>query len=80
MNSTQVGNRLPTPDLVPVYEAAGDAARIAESYARAATEFAAIGDARGLAYSIRCAASALMTAAGLADELRPSRTIRERAA
>lgn len=71
----------PAPaDLMPVFEAVAEAAAQAEVYARAATDFAAIGDARGLAYSIRCAAAALMTASGLADELRPSRQDGERAA
>ena len=63
----------PAPDLTSVFEAVAEAAAQAETYARAATDFAAIGDARGLAYSIRCASAALVAAADLADELRPSR-------
>ena len=70
----------PAPDLTGVFEAVRDAAAQAETYARAATDFAAIGDARGLSYSLRCASAALVAAADLADELRPSRQAGERAA
>ncbi|TXN40674.1 hypothetical protein FV227_14045 [Methylobacterium sp. WL119] len=68
------------PNLLPVFEAVAEAAAQAEVYARAAADFAAIGDARGLGYSLRSAAACLMTASGLADELRPSRQAGERAA
>lgn len=56
-----------------IFESVAEAAAQAEIYARTASEFAAIGDARGLAYSIKCAAAALQTAASMAEELRPSR-------
>ena len=68
------------PDLSAIFEAVAEAAAQAETYARAATDFAAIGDARGLSYSLRCASAALVAAADLADELRPSRQGGERAA
>lgn len=54
-----------------IYEAVGEAAATAEAYARTASDFAAIGDAKGLAYSIRCAALALQAAAEMAEGLRP---------
>lgn len=68
----EIGTGLPTADPGMVYEAVGEAAAQAEIYARTAAEFAAVGDARGLAYSIRCAAAALQAAASMAEELRPS--------
>ncbi|TXN15888.1 hypothetical protein FV219_01585 [Methylobacterium sp. WL122] len=71
---------IPPADLTPVFEAVAEAAGQVEVYAHAATNFAAIGDARGLAYSLRCAAASLMAASGLADELRPSRQIGGRVA
>lgn len=63
---------LPAPDLSMVYEAVAEATAQAETYARTASDFAAVGDLRGLSYSIRCAAAALQTAASMAEELRPS--------
>jgi hypothetical protein len=61
------------PDLLPVFEAVAEATSQAEVYAHAATNFAAVGDARGMAYALRSAAACLVTASSLADELRPSR-------
>ncbi|MCJ2069164.1 hypothetical protein MKK75_10170 [Methylobacterium sp. J-030] len=43
-------------------DAAAEAAAIAESYARAAQEFASVGDHRGLAYALRCASKAILSA------------------
>ncbi|QGY06336.1 hypothetical protein MMSR116_24960 [Methylobacterium mesophilicum SR1.6/6] len=54
------------------FDAVHEAASIAESYARMATEFAAIGDARGLRYALRQAAVALASAADAAALLKPT--------
>ncbi|QGY03578.1 hypothetical protein MMSR116_18050 [Methylobacterium mesophilicum SR1.6/6] len=54
------------------FDAAGEAAAIAESYVRAAGEFAQARDARGLSYSLRQAAVALAAAASTAQTLRPA--------
>ena len=55
------------------FESIAEAAATAETYAHAAMNFAAVGDARGLAYSLRCAAAALRTASEMAETLRPNR-------
>ena len=54
------------------FDAAAEAASIAESYVRAASEFALARDARGLNYSLRQAAVALASAASTAQALRPA--------
>ncbi|WP_267424892.1 hypothetical protein [Methylobacterium sp. GC_Met_2] len=54
------------------FDAVAEAASIAESYSRMATEFAAIGDARGLRYALRQAAVALASAADSAALLSPT--------
>lgn len=54
------------------FDAAAEAASIAESYARMASEFAAIGDSRGLRYALRQAAVALASAADAAALLGPN--------
>jgi hypothetical protein len=51
-------------------DAAAEAASIAESYARAAQEFASVGDHRGLAYALRCASKAILSANEAALALR----------
>lgn len=61
-----------TPTTALVFDAAGEAAAIAESYIRAAGEFAMARDARGLSYSLRQAAVALSSAASTAQALRPA--------
>jgi hypothetical protein len=54
------------------FDAVAEAAAIAETYARTAAEFAAIGDAKGLAYALRCATSAILNATEIAMTLRPT--------
>lgn len=54
------------------FEAIVEAAGIAETYARTAAEFAAIGDSRGVNYALRQAAVALASAADTAATLRPN--------
>ena len=61
-----------SPTTALVFDAAGEAAAIAESYIRAAGEFAIARDARGLSYSLRQAAVALASAASTAQALRPA--------
>ena len=53
------------------FEAIAEAAGIAEAYARMATEFANIGDSRGVNYALRQAAVAIAGAAETAATLRP---------
>lgn len=57
---------------VHTYDAVAEAAAIAETYSHMATEFAAIGDARGLRYALRQAAVALASAADAAALLSPT--------
>lgn len=57
--------------LAHTFEAIVEAAGIAETYARTAAEFAAIGDSRGVNYALRQAAVALASAADTAASLRP---------
>ena len=54
------------------FEAIAEAAGIAEAYARMATEFAGIGDIRGVNYALRQAAVAIASAAETAKSLRPA--------
>ena len=54
-----------------VFEAVADSMVVAGTYANAAVDFASIKDARGLAYAVRSASAALLTAASLVEELRP---------
>ena len=58
------------PGAALTFDAVSEAALIAEIYSRAASDFAAIGDVRGLNYALRCAAAALSTAADAAQGLR----------
>lgn len=60
-------------DHAAVFQAVADAMATAETYAGTARAFAEIGDARGLAYAVRCTAAAVLSASSLVDELRPSR-------
>lgn len=55
-----------------VHDAIGEAMRLAATYADTATQYAAIRDARGLAYAVRSASACLLSAASLLDELRTS--------
>lgn len=61
-----------TPTAALQFDAAGEAAAIAESYVHAAGQFALARDARGLAYALRQAAVALASAASTAQALRPA--------
>ncbi|SFM62443.1 hypothetical protein [Methylobacterium pseudosasicola] len=60
----------PTTSLM--FDAVAEAAAVAESYVRAAGEFALARDTRGLCYALRGAAAALMTANTAAQALRPA--------
>lgn len=60
------------PGAALALDAASEAAAIAETYSRAAADFAAIGDVRGFNYSLKCAAAALSTASDAMLTLRPS--------
>lgn len=60
-----------TPTTALQFDAAGEAAAIAESYVHAAGQFALARDAKGLAYALRQAAVALASAASTAQALRP---------
>lgn len=57
---------------VHTYDAVAEAAAIAESYSRMASEMASIGDARALRYALRQAAVALSSAADAAALLSPN--------
>ena len=61
-----------SPTTALQFDAAAEAAGIAESYVRAAGEFALARDTRGLCYALRGAAAALMTANSAAQALRPA--------
>ena len=52
------------------FEAAAEAAEIARTYSETATAFAMIGDRRGLAYALRCASAALLTASQAVETIR----------
>ena len=58
--------------LAHTFDAVAEAASIAETYARTAAEFAAIGDRRGVNYALRQAAVAIASAAESAATLHPS--------
>ena len=58
--------------LALAFEAAAEAAEIARTYSETATAFALIGDRRGLAYALRCASAALLTARQAVDTMRPA--------
>lgn len=61
-----------TPTAALQFDAAAEAAQIAESYVRAAGEFALARDPKGLCYALRGAAAALATASNAAQALRPA--------
>ena len=71
---------IPLPDPAPVFDALAEVMATAAAYADAAQRFAEIRDPRGAAYAVRSCAAALMTAAELVEEIRPSRQGEERAA
>jgi hypothetical protein len=58
--------------LALAFEAAAEAAEIARTYSETATAFAMIGDRRGLAYALRCASAALLTASQAVEAMRPA--------
>lgn len=70
--STPVSSAVAGAPLDLAFDAIGEAATIAECYARTAGEFAAIGDGRGVRYALRQAAVAIAAAADAAATLRPS--------
>lgn len=57
---------IPNPDRIALtslnFEAIGEAAELAANYADMAVRFAAMNDARGAAYALRCAGASLLTA------------------
>lgn len=55
-----------------VFESIAEMTATASTYAAVASDFAAIGDARGLAYALRSASAAILEAASLVDEVRPA--------
>ena len=65
----------PNPDRIALtrlnYEALGEAAELAANYADLAVRFAAMNDARGAAYALRCAGASLLTATQAVEMLRP---------
>lgn len=64
---------LPTPDRIAMdglsFDAIGEASSLAAAYADMAARFASVNDARGVAYSLRCASAALLTATQAAEML-----------
>ena len=68
-SSSRAGDGAP---LVLAFEAAAEAAEIARTYSETATAFAMIGDWRGLAYALRCASAALLTASQAVETMRPA--------
>lgn len=58
--------------LALAFEAAAEAAEIARTYSETAAAFAMIGDRRGLAYALRCASAALLTASQAVETMRPA--------
>jgi hypothetical protein len=53
------------------FDAIAEAASIAETYARTAADFAAIGDIRGVNYALKCAGLAIVNATEIAASMRP---------
>jgi len=66
---------IPSPDRIALtslnFEAIGEAAELAANYADMAVRFAAVNDARGAAYALRCAGASLLTATQAVEMLRP---------
>ena len=54
------------------FEAIAEMTATASTYAAVASDFAAIGDARGLAYALRSASAAILEAASLVEEVKPA--------
>ncbi|MDP4006519.1 hypothetical protein [Methylobacterium sp. NEAU K] len=67
--TTRAGDGAP---LTLAFEAAAEAAEIARTYSETAAAFAMIGDRRGLAYALRCASAALLTASQAVETMRPA--------
>ena len=55
-----------------VFETIAEMTATASTYAACASDFAAIGDARGLAYALRSASAAILEAASLVEEVKPA--------
>jgi hypothetical protein len=65
--------RAPHPDdQAAVFEAIAESMATVGVYADTASRFAEIGDARGLAYALRSASAALLTANDLVQSVRPA--------
>ncbi len=63
----------PHPDsLRATFDAIAEMTACASTYAAVASDFATIGDARGLAYALRSASAAILGAADLVEAVRPS--------
>ena len=66
---------VPSPDRIAMdglsFDAIGEAAGLAAAYADMAVRFAAVNDARGAAYALRCAGASLLTATQAVEMLRP---------
>ena len=60
-------------DLGAVYDVLADTMATAATYAETAVRFANLRDAKALAYAVRAASAALLSAADLVEEVRPSR-------
>ena len=60
-------------DVGAVYDALADTMATAATYAETAVRFANLRDARALVYAIRATSAALLSAADLVEEVRPSR-------
>ncbi|KQS85267.1 hypothetical protein ASG32_18620 [Methylobacterium sp. Leaf361] len=69
LTTSRAGDGAP---LALAFEAAAEAAEIARTYSETATAFALIGDRRGLAYALRCASAALLTASQAVETMRPN--------
>lgn len=50
------------PDAAVVFDEIGERVAVAATYCGTASDFAALGDRRGVAYALRCAAMALASA------------------
>lgn len=55
-----------------VFETIAEMTATASTYAAVASDFAAIGDARGLAYALRSASAAILEAASLVEDVKPA--------
>jgi len=67
---TTTSRAIPGAPPALAFEAAAEAAEIARTYSETAAAFATIGDRRGLAYALRCASAALLTASQAVETMR----------